>query len=73
MSETEKFGDEQNPKKILQLYDWKTGIEEIFVIDNTALGPGEKCGIPHEYGIELFNSDLNNELHKNNSLVFRED
>ncbi|HLC65864.1 MAG TPA: Glu/Leu/Phe/Val dehydrogenase dimerization domain-containing protein, partial [Candidatus Nanoarchaeia archaeon] len=33
--------DELGPEKVLQVYDPKTGMRGITVIDNTALGPGK--------------------------------
>ncbi|MCJ7613962.1 Glu/Leu/Phe/Val dehydrogenase, partial [Candidatus Bathyarchaeota archaeon] len=35
------FADEWGPEKILQVYDPKTGMNGILVIDNTTLGPGK--------------------------------
>jgi glutamate dehydrogenase (NAD(P)+) len=37
----ETFADEWGPEKILQVYDTKTGMKGILVIDNTTLGPGK--------------------------------
>ena len=37
----EAFADEWGPEKILQVYDPKTGMRGILVIDNTTLGPGK--------------------------------
>jgi glutamate dehydrogenase (NAD(P)+) len=37
----ESFADEWGPEKILQVYDPKTGMKGILVIDNTTLGPGK--------------------------------
>jgi glutamate dehydrogenase (NAD(P)+) len=37
----EAFADEWGPEKILQVYDPKTGMKGILVIDNTTLGPGK--------------------------------
>jgi len=37
----EAFADEWGPEKILQVYDQKTGMKGILVIDNTLLGPGK--------------------------------
>ena len=37
----ESFADEWGPEKILQVYDPKTGMKGILVIDNTVLGPGK--------------------------------
>jgi glutamate dehydrogenase (NAD(P)+) len=37
----ESFADEWGPEKILQVYDPKTGMRGILVIDNTTLGPGK--------------------------------
>lgn len=41
MVDIEKFADEWGPEKILQVYDVKTGMRGILVIDNTTLGPGK--------------------------------
>jgi len=35
------FADEWGPEKILQVYDPKTGMKGVLVIDNTTLGPGK--------------------------------
>jgi glutamate dehydrogenase (NAD(P)+) len=37
----EAFADEWGPEKILQVYDQKTGMKGVLVIDNTTLGPGK--------------------------------
>ena len=37
----ETFADEWGPEKILQVYDPKTGMKGVLVIDNTTLGPGK--------------------------------
>jgi glutamate dehydrogenase (NAD(P)+) len=37
----ESFADEWGPEKILQVYDPKTGMKGVLVIDNTTLGPGK--------------------------------
>jgi glutamate dehydrogenase (NAD(P)+) len=37
----ESFADEWGPEKILQVYDPKTGMRGVLVIDNTTLGPGK--------------------------------
>ncbi len=37
----EDFADEWGPEKILQVYDPKTGMRGVLVIDNTTLGPGK--------------------------------
>jgi glutamate dehydrogenase/leucine dehydrogenase len=37
----EAFADEWGPEKILQVYDPKTGMKGVLVIDNTILGPGK--------------------------------
>lgn len=37
----EAFSDEWGPEKILQVYDPKTGMKGVLVIDNTTLGPGK--------------------------------
>jgi glutamate dehydrogenase/leucine dehydrogenase len=37
----EAFTDEWGPEKILQVYDPKTGMRGVLVIDNTTLGPGK--------------------------------
>ncbi len=37
----EEFADEWGPEKILQVYDSKTGMRGVLVIDNTTLGPGK--------------------------------
>jgi len=37
----EEFADEWGPEKILQVYDPKTGMCGVLVIDNTTLGPGK--------------------------------
>jgi glutamate dehydrogenase (NAD(P)+) len=37
----ESFADEWGPEKILQVYDSKTGMLGVLVIDNTTLGPGK--------------------------------
>ncbi len=37
----DKFADEFGPEKILEVYNPKTGLKGILVIDNTALGPGK--------------------------------
>ena len=37
----DSFNDEWGPEKILQVYDPKTGMKGILVIDNSALGPGK--------------------------------
>ena len=37
----EAFTDEWGPEKILQVYDPKTGMKGVLVIDNTTLGPGK--------------------------------
>jgi len=37
----EAFADEWGPEKILQVYDPKTGMNGVLVIDNTTLGPGK--------------------------------
>lgn len=37
----EKFADEWGPEKILEVYDPRTGMHGMVVIDNTALGPGK--------------------------------
>jgi glutamate dehydrogenase (NAD(P)+) len=37
----EAFADEWGPEKILQVYDPKTGMRGVLVIDNTTLGPGK--------------------------------
>lgn len=42
-----QFSDEYGPERILQVYDQKTKMEGIVVIDNTAIGPG-KGGIRME-------------------------
>ena len=39
--ELEAFADEWGPEKILQVYDPKTGMKGVLVIDNTTLGPGK--------------------------------
>jgi glutamate dehydrogenase/leucine dehydrogenase len=39
--EIEAFADEWGPEKILQVYDPKTGMKGVLVIDNTTLGPGK--------------------------------
>ncbi len=39
--EAEKFADEFGPELIYEVYDYKTGLKGITVIDNTALGPGK--------------------------------
>ncbi len=37
----DNFADEFGPEKILEVYDSKTGLKGILVIDNTSLGPGK--------------------------------
>jgi glutamate dehydrogenase (NAD(P)+) len=37
----EAFADKWGPEKILQVYDPKTGMKGILIIDNTILGPGK--------------------------------
>jgi glutamate dehydrogenase (NAD(P)+) len=37
----ETFADDYGPEKILQVYDPKTGMRGVLVIDNTVLGPGK--------------------------------
>ena len=37
----EAFTDEWGPEKILQVYDPKTGMNGVLVVDNTTLGPGK--------------------------------
>jgi glutamate dehydrogenase (NAD(P)+) len=37
----EVFADDWGPEKILQVYDPKTGMRGVLVIDNTTLGPGK--------------------------------
>jgi len=37
----EAFADKWGPEKILQVYDPKTGMKGILIIDNTTLGPGK--------------------------------
>jgi glutamate dehydrogenase/leucine dehydrogenase len=37
----EEYADEWGPEKILQVYDPKTGMKGVLVIDNTTLGPGK--------------------------------
>jgi glutamate dehydrogenase (NAD(P)+) len=37
----EAFADEWGPEKILQVYEQKTGMKGILIIDNTLLGPGK--------------------------------
>ena len=37
----EAFADDWGPEKILQVYDTKTGMTGVLVIDNTVLGPGK--------------------------------
>jgi len=37
----EDFADEWGPEKIIQVYEPKTGMKGILVIDNTTLGPGK--------------------------------
>jgi glutamate dehydrogenase (NAD(P)+) len=37
----EAFADEWGPEKILQVYDPKTGMRGVLIIDNTTLGPGK--------------------------------
>src|SRR3989338_10495979 len=37
----ENFLDEFGPEKILEVYDAKTGMRGVTIIDNTALGPGK--------------------------------
>ena len=37
----ENFADKWGPEKILQVYDPKTGMKGVLVIDNTILGPGK--------------------------------
>ena len=37
----EAFADEWGPEKILQVYDPKTGMNGVLVVDNTTLGPGK--------------------------------
>lgn len=39
--ELEKLADEFGPEKILEVYDHKTGMKGILVVDNTARGPGK--------------------------------
>ena len=39
--ELEKFADEFGPEKVIEVYDSKTRMKGILVIDNTALGPGK--------------------------------
>lgn len=39
--EIENFADVWGPEKILQVYDPKTGMKGVLVIDNTTLGPGK--------------------------------
>jgi glutamate dehydrogenase (NAD(P)+) len=39
--EIEAYADEWGPEKILQVYDPKTGMKGVLVIDNTILGPGK--------------------------------
>ncbi|MEM7813358.1 MAG: Glu/Leu/Phe/Val dehydrogenase [Candidatus Aenigmatarchaeota archaeon] len=39
--ELEQFSDEFGPEKILEVYDPKSGMKGVVVIDNTALGPGK--------------------------------
>ncbi|KON32069.1 hypothetical protein AC477_03415 [miscellaneous Crenarchaeota group-1 archaeon SG8-32-1] len=39
--EIESLADEYGPEKLLQVYDSKTGMKGILVIDNTTLGPGK--------------------------------
>ena len=41
MVEIEELSDEWGPEKILQVYDNRSGMRGILVIDNTALGPGK--------------------------------
>ncbi|MFA5365585.1 MAG: Glu/Leu/Phe/Val dehydrogenase dimerization domain-containing protein, partial [Candidatus Bathyarchaeia archaeon] len=37
----ESFADDYGPEKILQVYDPKTGMQGVLIIDNTVLGPGK--------------------------------
>lgn len=37
----EKFSDEFGPEKVMEVYNPKSGLKGILVIDNTALGPGK--------------------------------
>jgi len=39
--EAEKFADEFGPELIYEVYDHKTGLRGVTVVDNTALGPGK--------------------------------
>ena len=39
--ELEQFSDEFGPEKILEVYEPKSGMKGVVVIDNTALGPGK--------------------------------
>lgn len=39
--ELKKFTDEWGPEKVIEIYDTKTGMKGILVIDSTALGPGK--------------------------------
>lgn len=39
--ESEKFADEFGPELIYEVYDPKTGLRGVTVVDNTALGPGK--------------------------------
>lgn len=39
--ESEKFADEFGPEIIYEVYDHKTGLRGVTIVDNTALGPGK--------------------------------
>src|SRR5438445_287879 len=39
--EAEKFADEYGPELVYEVYDYRTGLKGVVVIDNTALGPGK--------------------------------
>lgn len=39
--EAEKFADEFGPELIFEVYDYRTGLKGVTVIDSTALGPGK--------------------------------
>jgi len=49
----ENFSDEWGPEKIIEVYDPKTGMKGVLVIDNTALGPG-KGGIRMTSTVDVF-------------------
>jgi glutamate dehydrogenase/leucine dehydrogenase len=50
--EAEKYADEFGPELIYEVYDPKTGLKAVTVVDNTALGPG-KGGIRMTPGVNV--------------------